>query len=343
MFHKSNPLATALQSSCEEAERKCREQQCEDAIRLLEEALRIRNDYVQWYFQLGFCYSGGCRRHSLTNPDMAIENLRNALSLAETSRAPLLRAKILETLGNVLVESCKGSQLDRLHEALGCHREAAQIFQSKNLSEDWAREEFNQANTLCDLPAAECPDKWAQAIEHYENALRVRTRAQEPQLFAATQMNLGTAFRRLPSGARADNVLKSVQCYRRALRVYTLQESPARYANVCNNLGNACLSYPARDNRNLKRHARQAIRHFEQALEVWNSEDSACRRVLVQYNQGCAYLRLGAREDIVRAVGCLSEASERSGSCGRPDIAALAQRQLEKILPAVNKPARQTR
>ena len=211
------------------------------------------------------------------------------------------------------------------------------------MPKDWAREEFNQANTLCDLPALEFPDKWGQAIEHYENALRVRTSAKEPHRFAVTMMNLGTALRRLPSGAKADNVLKSVQCYCRALRVYTLQDFPARYANVCNNLGNACLSYPARDLRGLKRHARHAIGHFEQALGVWNSEENACRRALVQYTRGCAYLRLGARDDVARAVRCLSEASERSAPCGRPDIAALARAQLKKIPRAFKEPSQQAR
>ena len=341
MFSKLNPIATSLQSFCEEAERKCGQQQCEDAIRLLEEVVHIQSDSAQLYFQLGFCRSGGCRQHSLTSPDVAVEHLRQALSLAKTSREPLLRAKILETLGNTLVESHSGSQLDRLREALACHREAAQIFQDRNLLDDWAREEFNQANTLCDLPESEFPDKWAQAIGHYENALRVRTRAKDPKRFAATMMNLGTAFRLLPSGAKTDNVLKSVQCYRRALRVYTLQASPAQYATLCNNLGNACLSYPARDDRSLKRHARQAINHFQRALGVWNSQENPCRRALVQYNRGCAYLRLAAREDVARAVGCLSEACEGSMPCGRPDIAAMARAQLEKISPAFRGPSEQ--
>lgn len=153
-------------------------------------------------------------------------------------------------------------------------------------------------------------------------------------------MNLGTAFRRLPSGAGAENVFKSVQCYRQALRVYTLQDFPARYGNVCNNLGNACLSFPARDRRSLKHHVRHAIRHFERALAVWNSEKSVCRRALVQYNLGFAYLCLG---DVERAVACLSEASESSGSCGRPDIADLARAQLKKIPSAFKEQSQQAR
>jgi hypothetical protein len=40
---KVNLLATRMQSLDEEAERKCEQQQCEDAIGLLEEAVRIQS------------------------------------------------------------------------------------------------------------------------------------------------------------------------------------------------------------------------------------------------------------------------------------------------------------
>jgi len=339
MSLEANSLATHLQSLYEEAERKCNQQQCEDAIGLLEEAVRIQSGNAQLYYQLGFCHSGGCRRHSLTDPEMAVEYLRRALLLVGTSAEPLLRAKILDARGNTLVESRKGPQTDRLREAIACHREAAEIYQGGDLPEEWAREEFNQANIWCDLPASEFPDKWAEAIEHYENALRVRTRVEDPQRFAATVMNLGTALRQLPSGDRAANVLKAVRCYRQALRVYTLDASRAQFANLCNNLGNACVSYPARDEPARKRHARHAIRHFERALQVWASEENECQYALVEYNRGCAYLRLAAPEDFERAIACLSEAYERSLSCGRPEIAALARAELERIVIPRNGPS----
>jgi tetratricopeptide (TPR) repeat protein len=136
---KVNLLATRTQSLYEEAKRKCDQQQCEDAIGLLEEAVRIQSGNAQLYYQLGFCHSGGCRRHSLTDPDMAAEYLRRALSLVGTSAESLLRARILDTLGNTLVESRKGPQTDRPREAVACHREAAEVYQNRDSLEDWAR------------------------------------------------------------------------------------------------------------------------------------------------------------------------------------------------------------
>lgn len=52
----------------------------------------------------------------------------------------------------------------------------------------------------------------------------------------------------------------------------------------------------------------------------------------MQYNRGCAYLRLAAPEDFARAIARLSEAYEHSLPCGRPETAALARAQLKKIL-----------
>ena len=332
MSLKVNSFAARLQSLCEEAERKCEQHQCEDAIGLIEGAVRVQSANAQLYYQLGFCHCGGCRRHSLTDPGMADGYLRRALSLVGTSAESLLCARVLDTLGNTLVESRNGPPTDRLREAVTCHREAAKIYQNRGLWEDWAREEFNQANTWCNLPASEFPDKWAQAIEHYENALRVRTGAKDLQRIAATVMNLGTALRELPSADRAANVLKAIRCYRQAQRAYSLNASPAQYANLCNNLGNACLSYPARDEPAGKRHARHAIRHFERALGVWSSEENEGQYALVQYNRSCAYLRLADPEDLARAIACLSEACEHSLPCGRPEIAVLARAQLKKIL-----------
>jgi hypothetical protein len=321
----------------EAAAQKCAQTQCEEAIGLLEEAVRMQSGNAELYYQLGFCHSGGCRRHMLVNPEMAVEYLNHALSLVGTSAESIMRAKILDGLGNTLVESSRGPPTDRLREAIACLQEAAEIYRSKDLLDEWAREEFNQANVLCDLAALELPEKWAQAIEHYENALRVRTEAKDPRRYAATVMNLGTALRQSPVGDKAANVLKAIRCYREALRIYTMDVSPAQYANLCNNLGNACLSYPARDEPAKKRHARDAIRHFEQVLQVWSAEENGCQYALVQYNRGCAYLRLAASsEDFARAAACLSEACVCSLSCGRPEIAALARARLENIVFPLN-------
>ena len=79
---------------------------------------------------------------------------------------------------------------------------------------------------------------------------------------------------------------------------------------------------------------RDAIRHFERALQVWLREKNECQYALLQYNRGCAYLLRGEPEDCSRALTCLSEAFERSLSRECSEIAVLAGVQLDKIRPS---------
>ena len=321
----------AIAPLIEAAESKCGRQQCEDAIDLLEQAVRIQPGNPRLYYQLGVCYTGGCRSHRLTTPDLGEEYLRHALSLLGRSAKTILRASILNALGNALGSCRRGSKSVRLREAIACHEEAAEIYRSNNLLEEWAREEFNLANAWCELPEEEFPEKWAESIGDYRKALEVRTRAKDPQRHAATLLNLGTAFRQLPSGDRTANVMEAVRCYRKALRIYTLSAFPLQYAELCNNLGNACLSCPAQDEASQKRHARDALRHFECALKVWTSEEQPSRYSLAQYNRGCAYLRLSpSPENLKRAVACFFQVCACGRSPEQAEIAGLARAQMEK-------------
>lgn len=311
----------------EAAESRCGRQQCEEAIDLLEEAVRLQPGNPTLYYQLGVCYCGNCHSHRLTNPDLAEEYLRHALSLVGRPATSLLRASILNVLGNALGLCRHGSMSVRMREAIACHAEAAEIYRSNNLPDEWAREEFNLANARCELPEEEFPEKWAESIGDYRKALQVRTRSKDPQRHAATLVNLGTALRHLSSGGRMANVMEAIRCYRRALRIYTLSAFPPQYAEVCNNLGNACLSCPARDEASRQRHARAALRHFARALAVWTAEAHPSQYSLAQYNRGCAYLRLSpSLENLECAMACFSQAH----AIEQPEIAALARAQLEK-------------
>jgi tetratricopeptide (TPR) repeat protein len=337
MYLGVSSSSTPVQSLLEAAEGECREQHCKEAIGLLEEAVRIQPGNAKLYYQLGFCHSGGCRHHRLVDPDMAEEYLRHALSLVGRLAEPLLRAKILDALGNTLLEGHKEPQPTRLREAIVCHEEAAAIYGTSGLPDEWAREEFNQANAWCDLPASEFPEKWAEAAQHYENALRVRTKEKDPKRYAATVMNLGTALRQLPSGERAANVFKAIQCYRAALRIFTFEASPTQFANLCNNLGNACLTYPTAHESSQESHVRYALRHFERALEVWSPAEHSYHYALTQYNRGCAYLQLTTfPESFEKAIFCLTDAYECALSSGHAEIARLAKAQADRMtLPFV--------
>ncbi len=332
MVIQASSSSAAVRCLIEAAGRQCAGQACEPAIGLLEEALRVEPSNPQLYFWLGVCHSGGCRRHPQTSPEMAEAYLRRGLSLTGSSGDPVLRANILNTLGNTIGILRHSSKAASLNEAIACHQEAGEIYWTSQLRDAWAREEFNQANLWCDLPEAEFPAKWKEAVKHYRNALRIRTMANDPQRHAATVMNLGTAYRQLRSPDMASDTVNAIRCYRDALRVYTREAFPEAYAELNNNIGNACLSWPARSEGSEQRHARQAIRHFERAKRVWVPKDYPCRYALLQYNTGCAYMRWGpSATNLETAVDCLSEAFLIAQSCSQTEIADLARSQLASI------------
>ena len=173
-------------------------------------------------------------------PNLAAAYLRRALALLGEDGG-IVRATILDALGSALVRGRDASPVAAARTAIECYREAARIYQQCARLDDWARTCFNLGNTLCDLSEMGGEDHWREAVFHYEESLRVRTREKDPERHAAVLENLGSAYRSLSGGVPGDNVKKSIRCYQRALRVYTPASNPEKSAAVENNLGNALL------------------------------------------------------------------------------------------------------
>lgn len=333
------PAAANIQILLEEAGRQCASQHCAEAIRRLEQAVCLQPANPRLYYQLGYCYHGGCRCHSLVCLEMAERYLRHGLALADPSAGSPLRAEILDILASTILMQSPTSPA-RIREALSHLSEAAACYARNGQPEEWAREEFNLGNGWCDLPGTEFPQKWNEAIRHYENALQVRTRQHDPLRYAVTILNLGTAFRQLRQGSRAANVLKAVRCYRSALRTYTPGDAPLRLALVYNNLGNAALDFPVGDDAARARHARAALRHFARALAVWTIERDPYHHALVQYNRAVAFLRLPpVRENIAAACACMRDACAAATACGRLELVGLVKAQARRWrLPCAEPP-----
>ncbi len=318
----------------ERATESCTRHRCEEAVSLLEEAIRSQPSNSDLHYRLGICYSGGCCQNALTNPDMAVEYLRRALSLTACSDDPLVCAGILDALGNAYVYSRQLPKKARVEAALDCHRTAADLYKRRGELDDWAREEYNQGNAWCELPEEDYPDKWQQAIHHYELALEVRTREKDPQRHAATLQNLGTAYRQVRTGDKVANVTKATECYRRALEIYDAGAFPMQHAALYNNLGNAYLSLAATDELTRRRCALLAIEHLDEALRIRTRADHPADYAVTQYNRGQAFLLLTKdepRKNYVEAVACFQESHDCFLLCGHAKSAKLARQQVQRV------------
>jgi tetratricopeptide (TPR) repeat protein len=312
----------------------CTKNHCEESVSLLEEAVRAQPANPELHYRLGICYSGGCCQNSMTNPDVAVEYLRRALSLNVCSEDSLLCAGILDALGNAYVYSRQLPKKARLEAALDCHCTAAGLYKSRDQLDDWAREEYNQGNAWCELPEEDYPNKWQEAITHYELALQVRTREKNPLRHAATLQNLGTAYRQLKTGVKIANLLKSANCYRRALWIYDVSAFPMQHAALYNNLGNAYLCMAITDKKTRRRCARRALRHLDRALRIRTRADHPDDYAVTQYNRGQAFLLL-ANDDpqasFVAAVACFQEAHDCFLLCGHAKSAKSARQQVQRV------------
>ena len=259
----------------------CQHGQCVAAISVLEELVREQPANPELHRQLGMCYSGVCRSHALVSLPVSISYLQHAVASIGPAGPPRIRAEYLDSLGN----ACLGDH--RPEAAIPYLTEAAELYATLGLVDEWAREQYNLGNAFCDIPQSDAPRKWQLAVEYYRQALTVRTRERDPVRYAATVQNLGTAYRELPDGDHASNVRAAIGYYGRAIRVYQHDSFPAQHAALHNNLGNAYLCLPGSTDAT-RRNIRRALLHFERALEIRQRDRRPCDYAATQFNRGQA-------------------------------------------------------
>ncbi len=329
------PLEVSVHDLLENAAVACRAKRCEDAIAALERFAQLVPDNSATHYHLGYCYAGGCQRHSLVDPDIAQHHLRKSLSLLRPGD-PRERAKVLGALGNTYMASRQLPQRARLVAALECYEKAAAIYREQLRMDDWAKEQYNLGNVCCELPQESFPEKWEQAIEHYTNALRVRTAATHPEGHARILENLGTAYRESLAGNRPASLLKSIKCYREALRVYTPPSFPRENAALHNNLGNTLLTLATADRPRGVRHAQGALHHFARALRFRSRGSFPGDYAITQFNCGQALLWLaaeGLQPEIYlgQAQTCFWEARQNFRVSDQRHLASRAEERLALI------------
>jgi tetratricopeptide (TPR) repeat protein len=318
---------------------RCGTEGCEKQIAALQQELASDAGSLALHYQLGLCYSGLCRPHSLISPEAALEHLR--WSATESARAgdELFRAKVLTLLGITYMRATSLPRNARLRAAMQCQEEAAKLYFSQSRFDAWARLQFNLGNTWCEISEHDYPDKWEQAIAHYERALMFRTEETDAHGFAVTMENLGSAYRERKQGDKAANVRKAIRCYRRAARVCGMDAAPGLWAGLQNNLGNAYLSLPARGPAAETALARRAILHFDLALRVRTLERSRLDYGITQLNRGQAYLRLGLAEsaaELAESARAFREAQGALLQAGRSSEAEMAARGSQLAAQALN-------
>ncbi len=110
------------------------------------------------------------------------------------------------------------------------------------------------------------------AINAYEEALKIYTAGEHPLDYAQTQNNLGAAYKTLAEFQNpGENLLKAIGIYEEALKIRTIDKYPLDYAHTQNNLGTTyrLLSTVHNMEENITK-SRQA---FDEALKIFTLEN----------------------------------------------------------------------
>ena len=153
-------------------------------------------------------------------------------------------------------------------------------------------QELDSPPRLSDMP---------HRIQVCRAALALVNRAQQPDLWAALQNDLGNSHAQNPRGERADNLEAAIAHYQQALEVYTRQAFPEDWAITQHNLG---LAYASRIRGERADNLEAAIAHYQQALEVRTRQAFPEDWAITQRNLGLAYASRirGERADNLEAA-----------------------------------------
>jgi tetratricopeptide (TPR) repeat protein len=195
-----------------------------------------------------------------------------------------------------------------------------QVAMEKMITELWKKREdseafFERGNAYTDeysLYFQQDPQHFLLlGISAFSEALRYRTPERAPLQYAATQNNLGNAYKILAAHQDpAENLQRAIQAYGEALRYRTPERAPLDYAMTQNNLGTAYGDLAAHQDpaKNLQR----AIQAYGEALRYRTPERTSLQYAMTQNNLGVAYCALAAHQDpdenLQRAIQAYGEA-----------------------------------
>jgi tetratricopeptide (TPR) repeat protein len=156
-----------------------------------------------------------------------------------------------------------------------------------------ARAELHhQLATLLHEDAAAADQPLTGAIHHYYSVLQLVSEESAPQLWAAANLSLGTAYLTMPMTQASDTLRSGVamQALRGALRVFTKATHPHEWAAATVNLANALVYAPSiKQGDNLV----EAVELYEEVLALRDRHVDPLGRARVLANQGNALAHLG--------------------------------------------------
>ena len=192
----------------------------------------------------------------------------------------------------------------KLNEVLDAYKLASKKALAIGNNQSYGGSQNNLGEVYRMLPSGDREENLKNAIDCYQNALRIRTEKDFPQDYAATQNSLGIAYADLPTGDRGENLKYAIACYKNALRIFTEKD----FSDKCvGTLYNLALAYDdLNDKQNAYETCAKAIKVLETRIRPFchsvESRIALSKEELAKlYNQMVALcISLGKTEEAIK-------------------------------------------
>ncbi len=171
------------------------------------------------------------------------------------------------------------------------------------------------------------------AMESYQEALKVFSYDNAPDVFAEIQHHLGVIYSEIPDEIKKKGLWAaiSVSSFNQALNHFTRETHPFEYAMICNSYANALTKYPpsVKGDNNAK-----ALGLYRQALEIRSANEFPYERALTILNflEACWYVNHeNEQEEQALFDEMMVKANEISQLTTDENLLIDAQRHLYKI------------
>ena len=218
-------------------------------------------------------------------------------------------------------------------ESLGYITRAVDILRKEEMPELLAQAQYRRGILLYTWAKNDNPQFFKGALESFQEALKVFTRDETPDVFADIQQYLGVIYAEIPDEVKKKSIWAGISSasFQQALNYFNRDEHPYEYAMVCNNYANALTKYPeAVHSDNLEK----ALFYYAEALNIRTAADWPLERAvtLLNFVETGWYLNLeGNGSSRAHFEQMLAYAQEAEQLTNDPAIIGEARQQLEKL------------
>ena len=172
---------------------------------------------------------------------------------------------------------------DSFAESLGYLQRALDLFREEEMPEMEAQAQYRKGILLYTWAKKGNPQFFRGAIDSFQDALKVFTLQEAPEVYADVHQYLGVIYAEIPDEPQKRSIWAGVSAaaFQQALSVFTKEQYPYEYAAVCTHFANALNLYPEAvhsDNR------QKAIAYYEEALSVRTAEEWPLERAMTLLN-----------------------------------------------------------